>query len=526
MTIARSRLLSAGLLLGAAAPPPVADLLIRGGTIHDGSDRPAFVGDVAIKGDRIVSVGKGGPVQAKQVIDARGLIVAAGFIDPHTHADWDASDPARRRLDTWLAQGVTTIVIGNDGAGSPDLAGQTAALAARPIGPNLASYVGFGAVRRQVLGDGDVAPDAAQLARMQALVAGAMCKGALGLSTGLFYPPQKYARTQEVIAVAREAGRRGGLYDTHQRDESSYGIGLLASVDEVLRIGRDAGMPVHFAHLKALGPDVQGQAPAVVARINAARAAGQAVTADQYPYTAGGTGLRAALLPGWAQAGGIDAIRARIADPAQRARLRADMAENLRRRGGAHALLLTSAGRPWTGQRLDAVAAGWQVDAIDAALRIINDDPDGDAAASFNMAETDIATLMRQPWVVTGSDGIAGHPRIAGTFPRKYRHYVVETPTISLARFIRQSTGRTADILKLDHRGYLRPGWFADVVVFDPAAYAPRSDYANPDTLAAGVTTLLINGQLAIDAGQMTAALPGRVLRRTGVPHCPLRPGG
>ncbi|WP_156256019.1 amidohydrolase family protein, partial [Sandarakinorhabdus oryzae] len=226
------------------------------------------------------------------------------------------------------------------------------------------------------------------------------------------------------------------------------------------------------------------------------------------------------------QAGGIDAIRARIADPAQRTRLRADMADNLRRRGGAGALLLTSSGRPWTGKRLDAVAAGWQVDAIDAALRIINDDPDGDAAASFNMAETDIATFMRQPWVVTGSDGSAGHPRIAGTFPQKYRHYVVETQTLSLARFIRQSTGRTADILKLDRRGYLRPGWFADVVVFDPKAFAPRSDYANPDALAAGVQTLLINGQFVIDGGKMTPVLPGRALRRTSVPHCPVRPGG
>ncbi|WP_017667642.1 amidohydrolase family protein [Sandarakinorhabdus sp. AAP62] len=515
---------AATVLIG-AGPAPQADILLKGGSIHDGSDRPAFVGDVAISGDRISFVGPGGRVRARRVIDARGLIVAPGFIDPHTHADIGAADPASRRLDTWLAQGVTTIVTGNDGYGSFHIDGQTRVLTERPIGPNLASFVGFGAVRTAVVGQGDVAATDDQVARMQALVAKGMCDGALGLSAGLFYAPQKFATTDEVIRVAHAAAMRGGLYDTHQRDESSYGIGLLASVDEALRIGREAGMPVHFAHLKALGADVHGKAPAVVARIAAARAAGQAVTADQYPYTAGGTGLAAALLPAWAQDGGITAIKARLADPALQGRLRADMADNLRRRGGAGALLMIASGRPWTGKRLDAVAAGWQIDAIAAAQRIIAAGPDGDAVASFMMIEPDIEVIMRQPWVVTGSDGFAGHPRIAGTFPLKYARYVLEKKTISLARFIRQSTGRTADILKLDRRGYLRPGWFADVVLFDPARYAPRSDYANPNALAVGVTTLLINGQLAIDGGALGSTLPGRVLRRTSVPHCPVQPG-
>jgi N-acyl-D-aspartate/D-glutamate deacylase len=503
-----------------AAPLPEADLLLKGGTIHDGSDRPAFVGDVAITGDRISYVGPPGAVRARRSIDARGMIVAPGFIDPHTHAEISADDPAQRRLDIWLAQGVTTIVTGNDGYGSFDIAGQTRALAEKPIGPNLASFVGFGAVRTEVLGEGDVVPDAAQLARMQALVARGMCEGALGLSAGLFYAPQKFAQTDEVIAVAREAARRGGLYDTHQRDESSYGIGLLASVDEALRIGRAAGMPVHFAHLKALGTDVQGQAPAVIARIAAAQAAGQMVTADQYPYTAGGTSLSAALLPAWAQAGGITAIQARIADPAQRARLETDMAANLKRRGGATSLLLISAGRPWTGKRLDAVAAGWSTDPLTAALRIIREDPEGGNVASFMMIEADIEAFMRQPWVVTGSDGFAGHPRIAGTFPYKYTRYVVEKQTITLASFIRQSTGKTADLLKLDHRGYLRSGWYADVVVFDSQRFAARSDYTDPEALAVGVTTLLINGQPAIDGGKLGRNLPGRVLRREAVPNC------
>ncbi len=513
-----------GLMLSAAGPPPLADLLLKGGTIHDGSDRAAFVGDVAITGDRISHIGRALKVRAKRTIDARGMIVAPGFIDPHTHADVSPADPKQRRLDMWLAQGVTTIVTGNDGYGSFHIDGQTRVLTEKPIGPNLASFVGFGAVRKAVVGEADVPATSDQIGRMQALVAKGMCDGALGLSAGLFYAPQKFAKADEVIAVARAAAIRGGLYDTHQRDESSYDIGLLASVEEALRIGRDAGMPVHFAHLKALGADVHGKAPEVIAQINAARAAGHQVTADQYPYTAGSTGIAAALLLPWAQSGGITATKALIEDPAQRSQLRAEMAANLRRRGGASSLLFTAPGRLWTGKRLNEMAALWQIDAIDAALRIIHDDPDGGLVASFMMNETDIAAIMRQPWVVTGSDGIAGHPRIAGTFPQKYQTYVVQQRIISLPRFIRQSTGRTADVLKLDRRGYLRPGWFADVVVFGPRTYAPRSDYARPDALAVGVNTLLINGQLAIDGGAFGTNLPGRVLRRTSVPNCPARP--
>jgi N-acyl-D-aspartate/D-glutamate deacylase len=208
------------------------------------------------------------------------------------------------------------------------------------------------------------------------------------------------------------------------------------------------------------------------------------------------------------------------------ARLWADMAENLRRRSGPGNFLFIAPGREWSGQRLDAVAQRWGLDAREAALRIIHDDPAGAALAVFSMAEPDIELIMRQPWVVTGSDGVAGHPRIAGSFAVKYADYVVKRRTITLAQFIRQSTGRSADLLKLDKRGYLRPGWYADVVVFDPARYAPRADYANPDALAVGVTTLLINGQLAIDDGASGTNLPGRVLRRTSVPNCPVPPTG
>ena len=530
----RTALLGALLLAAPVMARPIAaDILIRNGTLFDGSDRPAITGDIAIKGDRIVFVGaaNSGTITARRTIDASGQIIAPGFIDPHTHpgemvsaADPGVSvnaDPGRRRIAPWLAQGVTTIVTGIDGSGPADVQARFARLARQPTGPNIASYVGFGAVRSAVIGAAARAPTADELARMRKLVAGAMCGGALGLSAGLFYAPQSFARTDEVIALAREAALRGGLYDTHQRDESSYGIGLLASVSEAITIGATAGLPVHFAHLKALGIDVHGQAPAVIALIDAARARGQDVTADQYPWAASGSNLIAALLPDWAQADGLPAIRARIDDPAQAMRLRAAIADNLRRRGGAASILLTSTGQFWTGKRLSEMADTWQIDAIDAALRIIRTDPQGVGIASFNMVDADIDLLMQQPWMMTGSDGSAGHPRMYATFPEKYVRYVVTRKVISLGEFIRQSTGRTADTLKIAGRGYLRAGYFADVLVFDPATYAPRADYVRPRELAVGVTTLLVNGVPVIDGGVMGTALPGRPLPRTGVPNCP-----
>lgn len=507
------------------ARPIMADLLIRNGTLFDGSDRPAITGDIAIKGDRIVFVGAAnrGSIKARRTIDASGQIIAPGFIDPHTHPGEmvSAADPTSRRIAPWLAQGVTTIVTGIDGGGAADVQAQFARLARQPTGPNIASYVGFGAVRSAVIGAAARAPTGDELARMRKLVAGAMCGGALGLSAGLFYAPQSFAKTDEVIALAREVAMRGGLYDTHQRDESSYGIGLLASVSEAITIGATAGLPVHFAHLKALGVDVHGQAPAVIALIDAARARGEDVTADQYPWAASGSNLIAALLPDWAQADGLPAIRARIDDPAQAARLRAAIADNLRRRGGAASILLTSANQPWTGKRLSEMATEWQLDAIDTALRIIRTDARGVGIASFNMVDADIDLLMQQPWMMTGSDGSAGHPRMYATFPEKYARYVRERRVITLASFIRQSTGRTADTLKIARRGYLRPGYFADVLVFDPATYAPRADYVHPRELSVGVTTLLVNGVPVIDGGVMGTALPGRPLPRTKIPHCP-----
>lgn len=496
------------LSLGASEEAPV-DLLIRGGTVYPGTDAP-FVGDVAITGDRIVAVGPRITLPARRVVDAKGMIVAPGFIDPHTHVgDQLASANARERLvPGFLMQGVTTAVIGNDGGGSPDVA---KVLSHRNTGINYAAHVGFGAVRTAVIGEADRDPTSAELARMRQLVAQGMCAGAIGLSSGLFYAPQSFAKTIEVAALAAEAGKRGGFYDSHIRDESSYGIGLARAIDEAIAVGRQGGLPVNISHIKALGVDVHGQAPAIIAKVEAAQRAGQRVTADQYPWSASGTSLAAALVPRWAQDGGRAALLKRFDDPSVQNRLRADMTENLRKRGGANALLITEGA--FKGQRLDAIARVRRTDAVAAAIAVIREhDP---SVASFNQIETDIAAFMRRPWVMTGSDASGGHPRAYGTFARKYAVYVKQRRVIGLDAFIARSTALTADMLGLKDRGRLRRGAFADVVVFDPRRYAARATYEQPTLLAAGVRTVVVNGELAVTNGALTGTAAGRALAKT-----------
>lgn len=498
------------------------DVLIAGGIVFDGSDSPGRPADVAIAGDRIVEVGPGlaARYRAARTIDAQGLIVAPGFIDPHTHPNTyiRSADPAVRRNLPWLHQGVSTIFIGIDGGGTPDIAEQAAWFETNGVGTNLAAYVGLGPVRRRVLGDAARAPDTGELQQMREMVAAAMCQGAIGLSTGLFYAPQSFADTDEVVALAEEAAIRGGVYDTHQRDESSYSIGLADSVEEVLEVGRRAGIPVHIGHIKALGTDVHGSAGRIIERIEHARADGLRVTADQYPWLASGTGLDAALLPRWSQDGGRAALLARLEDPATTARIRAEMEENLRRRGGADALLMIGDGWPWSGRTVEEMATAWQVDPVEAALRIIRTDGKDDAGpprkvASFNMHPDDVAAFMRQPWVLTASDGGDGHPRQYASFPEKYARYVVGEGVIDLQAFIHRSTGLTAATFGLQDRGELRVGYFADVVAFDPARYAPAATYVEPAVLSEGVEYLWINGTAVIEQGRATAdVLPGRVL--------------
>lgn len=502
----------------ARAQGAAVDLLIRGGTVVDGTGGEARVTDVGVRGERIVFIGNSreARVRASRTIDARGLIVAPGFIDPHTHTQHDLSSTELHANLPYLMQGVTTVVTNNDGGGSVRI-GETLDLWARQgIGTNAALYVPEGSVRGEVMGMSSAAPTAAQLDSMRALVAKGMAEGALGLSTGLYYAPGSYASTDEVIELAKVAGARGGIYDSHLRDESSYTIGLIGAVNEALRIGREAHLPVHISHIKALGTDVWGQSDTVIALVNDARASGLEVTADQYPYLASGTSIGAALLPRWAEAGGRDSLRARIADSTTKARLVSEMDTNLRRRGGAASLLITATrDDAIRGRTLAQVAADRHESPIEAAIQIVQQ---GDASvASFNMNEGDVEKFMVQPWVMTGSDGSDGHPRKYGTFPRKFREYVFGKHLLTLPQAVHVSSATAAAALRIPERGVLEPGYYADIVVFDSATYADRSTYTEPTLLAAGVRYVLVNGTVAVDDGRYTGALAGKPLRHN--PH-------
>ncbi len=514
---------------GAAAAPAMAqdammDVLITGGTVYVGDLQPGRVADVGLRGDRIAFVGdarKSG-VRAVQTIDARGLIVSPGLIDVHTHSGNDLAnaDPAVRMVPNHTLQGVSTVFIGNDGDGAPEVGAFARRYRASPGAVNVAQFVGFGAVRKAVVGDGARAPSDSELVTMRNLVAKGMCAGAFGFSAGLYYAPQSFAKTDEVVALAREAAVRGGLYDTHLRDESSDNIGLLAAVEEALTIGRAAGLPVHLAHIKAQGVDVHGKSGDVIAMVERAQKAGQKVTADQYTWLASGTRLTNALVPRWAMDGGKDAMAGRLADPALQSRLDAAMVDNLRRRGGPDSILLTSG--PYRGKTLTMLGREWNVTPLAAALRVIREE--GDARiASFNMTREDQENFARQPWVVSSSDASEGHPRKYGSMPIRWRLLVRERAVLTPEQFIHRSSGLTADIYGIADRGYLRPGAFADVLVFDPAQFREQADYSQPRALSQGVRTLFVNGVPVVADGKPTGDVGGRPLLK-GLPReapCP-----
>jgi len=502
------------------------DYLLVGGRIVDGTGSAPRRADLGIRGDRIAFIGNAAPahVHAKQTFSAKGLIICPGFIDPHTHADAYLNDPVRRNNLNYIMQGVTTVVVGNDGGGPIDVAAALDKYQHQRIGTNVAILTGFGTIRRAAMGMVDADPTPAQLDQERAYVRKAMEGGAFGISTGLFYAPQSFSKTPEVIELSKVAAEYGGFYDTHMRDEDSYSIGLLGAIDETLEIGREAHIPVHISHIKALGPEVWGKSVQAIAKINAARAAGQNITAAQYPYTGSGTSLPASLLPPWAHEGGQQQVSTRLSDPSQRDKLLVAITENIKRRGGANTLLFTDTRVPelYT-KTLAQVAAERKMPTPETALAILqtcSKDKTWDALGviSFNMSEQDIDNFMRQPWVMTDSDGSPGHPRLYGTFPRKLRLYVYQKKLITLPFMVHVSTEETAELLGLKDHGVLREGNVADVIAFDPATVADKATYEHSQILSVGMQYIFINGTLAVDAGKYTGALAGRALRHKAAP--------
>lgn len=494
------------------------DLLIVNGRLLDGTGNPWRRADVGIRGDRIVAVGSLRGAPASRTIDAAGRLIAPGFIDAHSHAAEALTREPLRDAKALVAQGVTTIIGNPDGGGPVDLAAQRTTLEQGGAGVNVGLLIGHGSVRSSVMGQADRAPTAGELARMQALVARAAGEGALGLSSGLFYAPGSFATLDEVIALARAAG---GVYASHVRDEGNYSIGVIASVQEVIDVAEQAGVRGIVTHIKALGPDSWGLGAAAATRIELARARGVDLLADQYPYSASSTSLGAAVVPRWAQAGGSAAFRTRLADPPTRAKIIGEMRENVRRRGGAAAIVIASHGanRALEGQSLDQIAEARQKAPELAALDLV--EAGGASIVSFNMSEEDIVALMRRPWMMTSSDGglaLPGegrpHPRNNGAFTRKLTHYVLQRGVVSLEDAIRSMTSLPAATFGLDGRGAIEPGAFADLVVFDPAALRERATYADPHQISEGMWLVLVNGRAVIQDGAFTGTRPGRVLRR------------
>ena len=496
------------------------DLLIKGGLVIDGSMREPVKTDIGIRGDRIVFIGNSARknVIAERTLDAKGMIVAPGFIDPHTHALEDLSNPQRSANENYLMQGVTTVVTGNDGDGPFRVAETLEKWQQQGIGINAALLVGHGAVRREAIGSGNAEPSIEQLTRMKNLIGQAMNEGAFGISTGLFYAPGSFAKTEEVIELAKIVAGSGGIYDTHMRDEGSYSIGLLGSIRETIRIGREAKIPVHISHIKALGTEVWGQSRQAVRLIKQARANGVKVTANQYPYTASGTNITAALVPRWAEAGGNAELLKRIKNPQIRPRLTVEMEANLMRRNGAEAILITrSQDKNFVGKTLGAIAKERKKTPVETALDIVAGG--GAGIASFNMNEQDIEYFMKQAFVMTGSDGSTGHPRKYGTFPRKLREYVFDKKLVTLPFAVRAGSALTAETFRIPERGRLRVGYFADVIVFDPQTVADPATYEQPETLATGMKFVVLNGRIAVDEGKYTGILAGIPLRKISAPN-------
>lgn len=509
-------------LASARAAQPVYDVVLVGGRLVDGTGMPWQRADVAIQGDRIAAIGQLGRAPARLRLNVQGLIVAPGFIDIHTHAlPGLIAAPA---AENYIRQGVTTLLDGQDGWSPLPLGRALDDLARQRFAVNIGFFVGHGSIREAVIGLANRPAAAGELDRMRALVRQAMLEGAFGLSTGLLYVPGCYASTEEIIELARVAGQLGGIYISHVRDEAA---GLLESVRETIRIGEEAGLPVQITHHKLIGPQAWGKTRQVYELISEARARGVDITLDQYPYTASSTGL-SVLLPRWALAGGEEAFRTRLADPGQRQRILQETLERLQNDRGAGDLrrvrLASCPAEPGlAGKTLEEalVGRGRRPDAMAAAELVAELQQKGGCTAIYHaMEESDVEAIMRWPFTMIASDGTVPaapegltHPRSYGTFARVLGRYVREKRLLRLEEAIHKMTALPAARLRLWDRGILRPGAFADVVVFDEQQIVDRATFDQPRQYAAGVRHVFVNGQAVLLDGKMTGVLPGRLLR-------------
>ncbi len=537
------------------APTAPFDIVFTNGRIIDGTGSPWYSGQVGIRSGHVAAIGNLDGAARRQTIDAHGSVVAPGFIDMLGQSELTVLvDP---RQPSKIYKGITTEITGEGNSVAPLNAAMTAAdhetyehlkitpdwstfrqyfsrLERQGIGINLASYVGATSVRRMVLGDADVQPSPAQQPRMEELVHQAMLDGAVGLSTALQYAPAPYAKTEELIGLAREAARYGGIYATHMRSE---GNAEPAAIDEAIRIGREAHIPVEIWHLKTSGVPNWGKMPSVIAQIEAARAAGVDISANTYAYDAWFNTF-SAFIPPWAHDGGDAKLIERLKDPATRARIRKDMLtpggdwdNEWQEIPGPQAVLIAVVQnpelRPLQGKRLSEIAAMWHEDAIDAICDLLIRDQAFTSVAVFGMSEPDVALALKQPWISIDNDsqgtapqGLLGqehpHPRAYGTFPRILRKYVREEHLLSLEEAIRKFSALPAQRMRLVDRGVLKRGMWADIVVFDPATVRDLATFEQPNQLSEGMEYVLVNGTAVIAHGHMTGALPGLVLRGPG----------
>ncbi|MGA2132611.1 MAG: D-aminoacylase [Bryobacteraceae bacterium] len=542
-------LLFAFLLFAASQP---FDLVIQHGHIIDGTGSPWYSGDIGIRQGKIAAIGNLAGAPAKRTIDARGMVVAPGFIDMLGQSELTIL--VNPHLPSKIYQGITTEITGEGSSIAPqtdallkaDHVGYEhygirpdwrtfreyfARLEKQGMGINLASYVGATQVRRVVLGDDDRAPDAAELERMKALVREAMRDGAVGVSTSLQYTPAPYASTEELIALAAEAARFGGIYATHMRSEADA---IIPAIDEAVRIGREAHIPVEIWHLKTAGKANWGRMPEVIAHIQRARDAGLDISADTYAYTAGFNSF-SAIIPPWAHDGGDAKLIERLKDPVMRARIRKEMEtpggkwENeWQEVTGPESILVGAVANPKLlpvqGKTIAEIARLWGKDPFDTIFDLLIEDQAFTSVAIFMMSEADVGLALQQPWVSicndsegAAPDGLLGkehpHPRAYGTFPRILSKYVRGEHKLTLPDAIRKFTALPAQRMRLTDRGVLKQGMWADVVVFDPETIHDRATFADPNQLSEGMRFVLVNGVPVIEEGRMTSALPGKVLR-------------